>query len=122
MTVIGCFLFIHAGYNYPVDSLFSGLLWLVRENGISISPDDLPLQFILLTGFLIVAALFEKKILVIAGVVMMLLLFALWYYMLSSSIEFDYLSMLPFLFCSSFVIVFLMKSIYKERIEKGENK
>jgi hypothetical protein len=122
LTVIGCFLFIHAGYNHPIDSFFWGLLWLVKQNGVSISPDNLPLQFITLAVFLIIAALFEKKMLVVIGVVMLLLLVSLWYYMLSSSIEFNYFSMIPFVFSSSFTILFLTKSIHKKRMEKGENK
>lgn len=68
LVIICCFLFIHGGYNHPVDTLFEGLLWLVKENGIQLRYHNLPLQFIIVAVFLIVSALLERKALTIVGI------------------------------------------------------
>lgn len=122
LLVISSFLLIHAGYNHPTHSVFTGLLWIINNEGIYLAYDNLPLQFLLVAGFLISAALLERKKLVITGIILMILLLGIWYYLLSGSIEFDHLSMIPFLLSSFFGIFYLVKEIHKERMEKEEQK
>ena len=109
LVIISCFLFIHGGYNHPNDTLLEGLLWIVKENGIQLRYDDLPLQFIIVAVFLIVSALLERKALIIVGIAALMVLLGLWMYLLSYSIEFDTLSLIPFLVSALLGIFFLAK-------------
>ena len=111
LAIISCFLFIHGGYNQPVDTLFTGLLWLVKENGIQLRYDGLPLQFIIVAVFLIISALLERKALMIVGIAALMALLGLWMYLLSSYIEFDTLSLIPFLVSSVLGIFFWLRDL-----------
>ncbi len=110
ILVIVCFLCIHAGYNHPSDALFTGLLWLIETEGITLNLDNLPLQFILVVGILITASLLEAKKIVVLGIILLIALLVYWIFLLSYFITFNYLSMIPFLLASCFGIWFTVKT------------